>query len=78
MRIRINLLSLLRTLLRVAGTVQTVAELILATQGQRGGDSPASLDLDAVRASAGGADPASSPDSTAAPAPNLNDPSAAR
>lgn len=68
MRIRINLLSLLRTLLRIAGTVQTLAELILASQGQRAADSPAELDLDAIRAAA-----ADQSRSTAA-----NDPSAAR
>lgn len=86
MRIRLNLLSLLRTLLKIAGTVQTVAELILATQGQRADDSPATLDLDAVRTSARaagrGAEPAAREAEPAAdaapPAPNLNDPSAAR
>jgi hypothetical protein len=46
MRIRINLLSLLRTALRIAGTVQTVVELILATQGQRAADAPTPVDLD--------------------------------
>ena len=73
MRIRINLLSLLRTLLKVAGTVQTVAELILATQGQRGTDG-GQLDLDAVRAGAG--QPATSSPATP-PAAYPADPSAA-
>jgi hypothetical protein len=69
MRIRINLLALLRSLVKIAASVQTVGELVLAAHGTRGTDG-GELDLDSARAAvSGAASSASSSSSASSPAP---------